>query len=796
MKLRLKLFVYIGCTFVAISVASYLLQEFFTQKDLFEEEKALTTKILKLGQEKKIMQEHILTFMLDDYKAWVNALLLRVRDYPPLRAVFDPSSEKFNARSWLDSATMLTNNKDIDFVETEFMGEQNSILILDNTYLPQVEIHSITSNLDVVIPPADTGINRPLVAIKLLLSEIFPEGTPIHNPSEDHVADFYVLFDPSAILSTDWKVDDFSPLELMINPLEPYLQWAEKKGENTFFEPFVKALNEAKQTILKYPNLVSEEFVTEKYKNSVWEPRDFEIADEALKEYYTKYQTTGMTWGFATIISSGPFDNSPFAKNAPIGIVRTQKDRKNGYVLLRDRVFKRKGYVTSFKKEYAKKGYHFEDSLNVITPKTRGEYFLGNTLQLSGTDHDFAITLGFLGEDLMRWIAFAMDRAVLLVSDGKLIDTADVQTPKFDLAYSHQEKVKEMFGQDFGEVRFDNKRFFFVKLTPNLTTNFHFYTLIPWHKEFYLVEQLDESSRRLIKEITWKLACTGLGAMVILLFLLDRIGVRITRPITLLARATRQVQEGKLDEVSIPTGKKEPKDEVSVLSHAFSDMVKGLIEKEKVRGVLNKVVSAEIADEILKQDVHLGGEEKEVTVFFADIREFTSLTEKMSPQEVVSMLNACMTRVSSIVDKYQGVIDKYVGDEVMALFGAPIESKEAPLNAIKCALEVTESLKTWNEERAKENLPKVEMGIGIHRGPMVVGNMGAEDRLNYTVMGANVNLCSRLCSAASASEIVVSEAIINSVNIKEHVQFEKVDPVKLKGFTENIQLYHIKGLIK
>lgn len=127
-------------------------------------------------------------------------------------------------------------------------------------------------------------------------------------------------------------------------------------------------------------------------------------------------------------------------------------------------------------------------------------------------------------------------------------------------------------------------------------------------------------------------------------------------------------------------------------------------EKQQVRDVLNKVVSEEIADEALKGNIQLGGEERKVTVFFSDIRGFTRMTEKMSPKEVIQFVNGCMAKVSEKIDKFGGVIDKYVGDEVMALFGAPLEKKESALNAIKSAVDTIEDLKAWNSERKKRRV--------------------------------------------------------------------------------------------
>jgi adenylate cyclase len=234
-------------------------------------------------------------------------------------------------------------------------------------------------------------------------------------------------------------------------------------------------------------------------------------------------------------------------------------------------------------------------------------------------------------------------------------------------------------------------------------------------------------------------------------------------------------------------------DEIETLYFSFFQMVEGLKEKEKVKGILDKVVSPNIAKEILEGHIHLGGEEKIVTVLFADIRKFSNLTEKMLPHEVIGMLNECMTRISEVIDAHGGVIDKYVGDEVMALFGAPVSSPNSSYEAVICALEIQKVLENWNSERSREKLPPIHMGIGVHTGVVLAGNMGAEKRLNYTVLGANVNLAARLCSSAHEGEVLISEDTLNEPNVKENILYEASSPIELKGFSKPVSLFRVKG---
>ena len=269
---------------------------------------------------------------------------------------------------------------------------------------------------------------------------------------------------------------------------------------------------------------------------------------------------------------------------------------------------------------------------------------------------------------------------------------------------------------------------------------------------------------------------------------------KITRPIVAMARAARLVGKGRLEDIQIPLLHLGSNNEVQILRDSFAEMIEGLKEKEKVKGILNKVVSPDIAKEILKGDIHLGGEERVVTILFADIRHFTSQTQNMEPQQVIKLLNTCMTRLDAVIEAHQGVIDKYVGDEIMVLFGAPIPRDNSALDAIACAIEMVQVLALWNQERALTNLPSVRMGIGIHTGKVLAGNMGAENRLNYTVIGKNVNLASRICAAAAGDEIYISHDTLLDPHVTGKVTVEALGEQHLKGFDKDIPLYRVIGL--
>jgi len=319
-----------------------------------------------------------------------------------------------------------------------------------------------------------------------------------------------------------------------------------------------------------------------------------------------------------------------------------------------------------------------------------------------------------------------------------------------------------------------------------------FYNFRPAANEQTIFKTLSSLEETLSDRISLQLSLISFVTMILVLIFIGRIAFSVIYPITKLAQATQHVAVGRYAEVQLPSvGRR--KDEVATLTTSFGEMVKGLQDREKIRGVLDKVVSKEVAAEILKTQIHLGGEDRVVSMLFGDIRGFTKLTEDAPPQKTIQMLNSCMTKISRVIEGEGGVIDKYVGDEVMAIFGAPTTYADHALRAVSSGMLIVETLKKWNEERVVEGLPPIEMGIGIHTGLVVAGNMGAEDRLNYTVLGSNVNLAARLCEVAERNQLIISEGTLAASNIESSFYTKALPPIALKGFSEPVQIYEVTG---
>ncbi|HET7234253.1 MAG TPA: adenylate/guanylate cyclase domain-containing protein [Longimicrobium sp.] len=280
----------------------------------------------------------------------------------------------------------------------------------------------------------------------------------------------------------------------------------------------------------------------------------------------------------------------------------------------------------------------------------------------------------------------------------------------------------------------------------------------------------------------------GLGALGLAVLLAIVISRGFARPVRALVAATERVAAGDY-EVRVENASR---DELGTLAGAFNEMTHGLMLKERYRGVLDKVVSRDIADELLKGEIVLGGETRRVSTLFADIRGFTAMTEGMEPQRVIGLLNEFMARASDAVTAEGGVVDKFVGDELMAVFGAPVARGNHADQAVRAALRIRQALEAVNRDRAARGEPPLGVGIGINCGAAVAGNMGSPGRLNYTVLGESVNIASRLCDQAAGGQILVVEPFLGELGTA--VDAEPLGPRAFKGISHPLQVYTIRGI--
>ena len=220
--------------------------------------------------------------------------------------------------------------------------------------------------------------------------------------------------------------------------------------------------------------------------------------------------------------------------------------------------------------------------------------------------------------------------------------------------------------------------------------------------------------------------------------------------------------------------------------------IEDISDINKVKNTFKRYVSKQVVDNLLDDEtnLNLGGENREVTILFTDIRGFTSMAEKMEPEKVVFTLNEYFSEMIDIVFKHNGTLDKIIGDELMVVFGAPLSSDDDTERALNTAIEMQNKIADLNKVRKKRKEPPIVVGAGINKGQVVSGNIGSRDMMDYTVVGDTVNLGSRLCSAASAGEIIVSGRVKNST--EQLFSFKELKPIRVKGKKDKIDVYQVK----
>lgn len=232
-------------------------------------------------------------------------------------------------------------------------------------------------------------------------------------------------------------------------------------------------------------------------------------------------------------------------------------------------------------------------------------------------------------------------------------------------------------------------------------------------------------------------------------------------------------------------------DEIGRLAAGFNQMTAGLREAAFVKDTFGRYVTDSVRDEILSGNITLGGELREATILFSDIRDFTSLSEAQSPQEVVAFLNRYLDTMVNIIVEEGGTIDKFIGDAILASFGVPVVREGDAQRAVRAGVRMVAALEEMNVARARGGLPPIRIGIGIHTGQVLAGNIGSARRMEYTVIGDAVNTASRIeqVNKQLGTTLLVSAATRKAAG--EMPPARALDPLLLKGKQESVQLYEI-----
>jgi adenylate cyclase len=267
----------------------------------------------------------------------------------------------------------------------------------------------------------------------------------------------------------------------------------------------------------------------------------------------------------------------------------------------------------------------------------------------------------------------------------------------------------------------------------------------------------------------------------------------ISSPLKSLSAAAEKIRDGQYEvNLSAKGG-----DEIGLLTESFVEMSRGLAERERLKDTFGRFINKEIAEQAMKGELKLGGETKRVSIFFSDIRDFTSISEKFQPRDVVELLNQYLTRMVDCVNKTDGVVDKFIGDAIMGVWGAPVSSGSPArdaLNCVRAALLMRKRLVEYNKSRGGVRRPIIRMGCGINTGDVVAGQIGSSQRMEYTVIGDAVNLASRTESLNKPlhTDILITENTWKL--IEKYIIAEEMPPVTVKGKEKPVRLFAVINL--
>ena len=218
--------------------------------------------------------------------------------------------------------------------------------------------------------------------------------------------------------------------------------------------------------------------------------------------------------------------------------------------------------------------------------------------------------------------------------------------------------------------------------------------------------------------------------------------------------------------------------------------------KHNIQILIGQYVPPELVDEMSRNltKINLDGEIREMTVLFTDVRNFTTISENMEPKELTQFINSFLTPLTRVLHHNRGTIDKYMGDCAMIIFGAPLEDAQHQFNAVSCAILIQRLIKRLNIEREKQGKITNEFRIGINSGEMLAGNMGSHDRMQYTVVGEAVNLAARLHTAAEQGQIVITDTLVKSADVKWRIIAHRHKSIELRGIAEPVTTYIVTDI--
>lgn len=320
----------------------------------------------------------------------------------------------------------------------------------------------------------------------------------------------------------------------------------------------------------------------------------------------------------------------------------------------------------------------------------------------------------------------------------------------------------------------------FLAYSKILSTGWTFASIFPKDELFAEVSRLHWAN--------FLLSLVGIGLLALLAVLVAR---SIAQPLTQMVTATKKIAVGDLN---IELDSVHRTDEVGVLAQSFTQMAEGLKERDFIRDAFGRYVTQEVVNRLLHSHdgLKLGGEIRNISIMMSDIRGFTALTSNMKPEEIITLLNRYLGEMVDILLDFRGIIDEIIGDGILAFFGAPEPLEDHPERAVACALKMQQAMAEINTINMVDGLPRLEMGIAVNTGSVVVGNIGSDKRIKYGAVGPDVNFTGRMESFSVGGQVLVSQSTYE--RLSSILVVKNILEVNMKGFEHKVRLYDVSGI--
>ena len=322
---------------------------------------------------------------------------------------------------------------------------------------------------------------------------------------------------------------------------------------------------------------------------------------------------------------------------------------------------------------------------------------------------------------------------------------------------------------------------------PDMVAGFHKIGAVNW---YVLVFSRGDVAMRPIVQFRQYYLLLGIAALALIVLLIRATTRSVGRAVGAMTAAAAKVRQGDYT-VKLPVDRQ---DEIGALNRSFNDLVDGLRRRDLIEQTFGRYVDKKVAEELMNKPeaLRLGGEKRIVTMMMSDLRNFTGIAEKLAPEEIIKMLNRYFGRMVAVIERYRGIVVDFYGDSILVFFnGIESDTADRALDAVRCALEMQREHEMFLRENATQGLPPILMGIGIHTGEVVVGNIGTESRAKYGIVGSDVKLTDRIQSAAAGGKVVISEKTYES--LADRITISHEFRVCLKGVDDDKNLYEVES---